>query len=96
MSYDLSSVRLTLDGKPVAMMALPLEELDTTALAAAFHEEQHAKAMRPDTLVVHPQHAERLLAAMTVTPEDEARIERARAKRARRAAARLGAHDLAR
>ncbi len=43
---------------------------------------------RPDTLVVPPEHAARLLAAMTVTPEDEVRIERARAKRERRAAAR--------
>lgn len=42
----------------------------------------------PDTIVVHPQHAARLTAAMVVTPEDEARIERAKAKRARRAAAR--------
>lgn len=46
---------------------------------------------RPNTLVVPPEHAARLLAAMVVTPEDEVRIERARAKRERRAAALRGA-----
>lgn len=42
----------------------------------------------PDTIVVHPQHAARLTAALVVTPEDEARSQRAQAKRERKAAAR--------
>jgi hypothetical protein len=60
-------------------------------------EIEAARRLRhPDTLVVPPEHAARLLAAMTATPEDEARIERARAKRARRAAVRGANHDLPR
>lgn len=51
---------------------------------------------RPDTLVVPPEHAARLLAAMVVTPEDDARIARAEMKRARKAAARRGACGLPR
>lgn len=49
---------------------------------------EHPSNVRPDTLVVHPHHAERLLAAMVVTPETEARTARAKVKRARKAASR--------
>jgi len=51
---------------------------------------------RPDSDEVSAEHAARLLAAMVVTPEDDARIGRAEAKRARKAAARRGACGLPR
>lgn len=46
------------------------------------------RPVAPDTIVVHPQYAARIIAAMVVTPDDEARIARAKAKRERKAAAR--------
>lgn len=74
LEYDPASARLTLNGREVA----------THPTAGWLREASN----EPDTIVVHPQHAARLTAAMVVTPEDEARVDRAKAKRARRAAAR--------
>lgn len=84
--YDPASVRLTFNGRDLprdTVVDVPQHMMGSAELIFGAVTQS-----LPDTLVVHPAHAKRLLAAMVVTPEDEARIERAKAKRARKAAAR--------